>query len=215
MKQTLQVYSYLLCLWLLAASVQAQTDTRSRLELGRNKPAGRPLPAQKFLLAPKATFNSLDRSFSVRNSPAINAYYRSLLIAPTTSATKGAARPAAVVVETASSSLQSSEPRQFDERQNAEDRLYASDHLTVSNIYPNPASETAQVDYRMSPSVGEAKLTLLSVLGTPIPEYDQALDHNDNKLRIVTHNLATGIYFYQLSVDGQKVAIKKLSVIHQ
>ena len=65
----------------------------------------------------------------------------------------------------------------------------------------------------MSGTVGEAKLVLLNVLGAPIAEY--GLDRNDRKVRIVTRDLATGYYLYQLSVEGKKVATKRLLVRHQ
>jgi hypothetical protein len=53
----------------------------------------------------------------------------------------------------------------------------------------------------------------LNVLGAPIAEYN--LDRNDRKVRIVTRDLSTGYYLYQLSVDGKKVATKRLLVRHQ
>ena len=95
----------------------------------------------------------------------------------------------------------------------AENRLYASDRLWVSNVYPNPADDVTEVDYQVNGPVNEAKLILLNVLGAPIAEYN--LDRNDRKVRIVTRDLSTGYYLYQLSVDGKKVATKRLLVRHQ
>ena len=95
----------------------------------------------------------------------------------------------------------------------AENRLYASDRLWVSNVYPNPADDVTELDYQVNGPVNEAKLILLNVLGAPIAEYN--LDRNDRKVRIVTRDLSTGYYLYQLSVDGKKVATKRLLVRHQ
>ena len=94
----------------------------------------------------------------------------------------------------------------------AENRLYNHEKLWVSNAYPNPADDVAEVDYQFS-GAGEAKLVLLNVLGTPIAEYE--LERNDRKVRIGTRLLDTGYYLYQLSVDGKKVATKRLLVRHQ
>lgn len=91
--------------------------------------------------------------------------------------------------------------------------MYASDQLTVSNIYPNPANDFADIDYAMSNGVGSASITLLNILGSPIAEY--TLDRNERKVRLQTRDLPTGYYFYQLSVEGAKVATKKLLVKHQ
>jgi hypothetical protein len=41
------------------------------------------------------------------------------------------------------------------------------------------------------------------------------LNKNDRKLRVNTRDMPTGLYFYQLSVDGKKVATKKMLVRHQ
>ncbi len=89
--------------------------------------------------------------------------------------------------------------------------MFANEHIAVSNVYPNPASEGAEIDYQLTN--GDARLTLLNILGAPVAEY--TLDPNDHKLHIATRSMETGVYFYQLSVDGRKVATKKLLVRHQ
>lgn len=89
--------------------------------------------------------------------------------------------------------------------------MFANEHIVVSNVYPNPASESAEIDYALTS--GDAKITLLNVLGTPVAEY--TLDRNDRKLRIPTRTMETGVYLYLLSIDGRKVATKKLLVRHQ
>ena len=94
-----------------------------------------------------------------------------------------------------------------------EDLLYASERLTVSNIYPNPAHDVADLDYQFNTNVGSASITLLNILGSPIAEY--TLDRNERKVRIQTRDLPNGYYFYQLTVEGTKVATKKLLVKHQ
>ena len=97
-----------------------------------------------------------------------------------------------------------------------DNRLFANDKLWVSNAYPNPADDVAELDYQFTGSGAEARLVLLNVLGTPVPGYEQIeLERNGQKVRILTRPLDTGYYLYQLSVDGKKVATKRLLVRHQ
>ena len=196
---------------LQAQVAQRDSDARkgSRLELGRTSSARKPttgLPTQRFSIAPNPTLSGLDRSMTIHKNSAINEHYRSLLMAhsgakvPTvdnTTAVESAARPAASMQEG---------------KAEKENRLYTADKLWVSNAYPNPADDVAEVDYQFS-GAGEAKLVMLNVLGAPIAEYE--LERNANRVRIGTRQLDTGYYLYQLSVDGKKVATKRLLVRHQ
>ncbi|RYF61265.1 MAG: T9SS type A sorting domain-containing protein [Cytophagaceae bacterium] len=196
---------------LQAQVAQRDSDARkgSRLELGRTSSVRKTttgLPAQRFSIAPNPTLSGLDRSMTIHKNSAINEHYRSLLMAhsgakvPTvdnTTAVESVARPAASMQEG---------------KAEKENRLYTADKLWVSNAYPNPADDVAEVDYQFS-GAGEAKLVMLNVLGAPIAEYE--LERNANRVRIGTRQLDTGYYLYQLSVDGKKVATKRLLVRHQ
>ena len=205
---------------LLAASpLQAQTAARdsdvqksgSRLELGRsntNRSTAKPLSSSNFSIAPPPALSSFDRLGTPRKSASINAYYRSLLMAPT--AAKPATRSA---VAEATPSVVSESRAVAEPESKVEERMFANDRISVSNIYPNPASEFAEIDYQIHGPVGDARLTLLNILGSPIAEY--SLDQNDRKIRIQTRELATGYYLYRLSLNGKIVATKKLLVRHQ
>lgn len=212
----------------LSASVPLQAQdarTRSRLETGRaasslsatNRNTGssftttRKLP---FLTLPVSA--GLDRMVSLNKTSAINAYYRSLLIAPgtATTVTKPATRPAqpettaAVAAETRPSPEES-----LRVERSQEDRLFANDRIVVSNVYPNPASDYAEIDYQITAPTGEARIIVSDILGSPIAEY--TLESNERKVRIGTREFPTGMYFYRLSLDGKKVATKKLLVQHR
>ncbi|GAB3786151.1 hypothetical protein GCM10028818_49060 [Spirosoma horti] len=194
---------------LQAQVAQRDSDARkgSRLELGRTSSVRKTttgLPAQRFSIAANPTLSGLDRSMTLHKNSAINEHYRSLLMARSgtkattidnTPAVESAARPAASVQEG-----------------KTENRLYTADKLWVSNAYPNPADDVAELDYQFT-GAGEAKLVLLNVLGAPIAEYE--LERNANRVRIGTRLLDTGYYLYQLSIDGKKVATKRLLVRHQ
>jgi hypothetical protein len=192
----------------------SDAQSRSRLEMGRNatarKPASQMKPSRTSLfLAKPAT--GLDRSVTFSRQSPINAYYRSLLLNPGSVKAPARQTVSETVVATAAPAARPSTEELRTER--VDDRMYADDRIVVSNIYPNPASEAAEVDYQLLATVGEAKLILLNVLGSPVAEYE--LDRGSNKVRINTHDFSTGWYFYQLSLDGKKVATKKLLVRHQ
>ncbi|RIV21630.1 T9SS C-terminal target domain-containing protein [Fibrisoma montanum] len=218
MKQYI-LFGLLIGLSLVAPPLQAQTAARdsdvqksgSRLELGRSsvsRPASKSLRSSYFSIAPPPALSSFDRLGAPRKNTTINEYYRSLLVAPT------AAKPAARSVVAESTPSVVSESRAVAEPESkVEERMFANDRISVSNIYPNPASEFAEIDYQINGPVGDARLTLLNILGSPIAEY--SLDQNERKIRIQTRELATGYYLYRLSLNGKIVATKKLLVRHQ
>lgn len=217
MKQTILI-GLLVGLFAAVVPLQAQvaprdTDARkgSRLELGRSATAPKTIVVTKpsrFRLAQATTPTNLDRPAGLKKNQPLNAYYRSLLMTPRSA--KTATGPVAADNGTASVS----EARVAAEAElSDDDLLFSNDRVRVSNIYPNPASEFAEIDYRISGPVGEAKMVLLNVLGARVSEY--ALETGEHKLRIATGDMATGYYLYQLSLDGKKVATKRLLVRHQ
>ncbi|MGA0558349.1 T9SS type A sorting domain-containing protein [Larkinella sp. VNQ87] len=213
MKQSVRLYAWLTGLaLLLSQSLMAQTDSskpKSRLELGQKPaPTSRVIHSRNFPFLKHPTVASLDRGVTVQKNAAINQYYRNQLL--NASSTKTPVRTA---------STETSNPVALENRQSAEearkadDTMYASDRITVSNIYPNPANEYAEIDYHISGNVKDAKLSFLNVLGAQVAEY--VLDKNARKIRITTSELNSGMYFYQLSLDGKTIATKKLMVSHQ
>lgn len=199
---------------LRAQITQRDSDARkgSRLELGRTAPTPKTssaLPSHWFSLAPNSQ-SGLERSISLNKNSAISAHYQSLLIKP---AKPAVAKPAARNTSGANTVATAGDARPSLAQETKEESLYNSEKLWVSNVYPNPADDVAEVDYQFNGAVSEAKLTLLNVLGTPVSSHE--LDRNDRKVRIATRNLNTGYYLYQLTVDGKKVATKRLLVRHQ
>lgn len=224
MKQYIPIIGCFTGLLLLATSpLQAQSDarTRSRLEMGRSTSSaktvltrGLPSPGLSLL---NPMVNGLDRS--VNKNSAVNAlFYRSLL-SPSQSTTR------TQVVEAASTQSSETRPSSSTEETlqtarvekqvvRTENKMFANDQIVVSNIYPNPAvSGFADIDYQLLTPVGEAKLVLVNIVGAQVGEY--TLDPHDRKVRISTHNMPNGLYYYQLSLDGHTVATKKLLVRQQ
>jgi hypothetical protein len=171
--------------------------------------------SRKLPFLSQPTSSGLDRMVSLNKTSAINSYYRSLLLAPTAPVAKPTARvaqPETTAAATPAEVRPAVEEATRVERLQ-EDRLFVNDRIVVSNVYPNPASEYAEIDYQIHSPVGEAKITVSDILGTPVAEY--ILEQNDRKIRITTRDMATGMYFYRLSLDGKKVATKKLLVQHR
>lgn len=184
----------------------------SRLEIGRTpaetKTVTKPVLTRRFSPVQNPAGSGLDRSVNYQKNSPINAHYRSLLLGKAADKSSSA-RSASV--EPVSALSAEGRPGITPESK-ADDFLFSNDKITVSNAYPNPADEATEIDYQFT-SPGDARLVMLSVLGTPVGEF--ALEQGDRKLRINTRGLSTGYYLYQLSVDGRKVATKRLLVRHQ
>ncbi|MBO0938635.1 T9SS type A sorting domain-containing protein [Fibrella sp. HMF5335] len=214
MKQNLLAYGLFIGL-LWTTSTRAQEPGRSRLELGRkNGPtsvAATNTRPQRLLMPRPMPMSPMDRLLTQGRNDMLRDYYRSILLAPSVIKT-GSVRSSAATPESTATSLPVVD-RQPEDAVHSEEQMYNSSRLTVSNIYPNPAHELAEIDYTMHGSVGGVNITLLNILGAPVAEY--SLDRNERKVRIQTRDLPTGYYFYQLSVEGVKVATKKLLVKHQ
>lgn len=148
------------------------------------------------------------KPLSVQKPQAINSYYRAILFASTSTESIASKEVASVVTPTERRSSG------FEDKEKAlEEQLYTNDKLTVSNIYPNPASEYAELDYTVTPVVRDVRLIIYNVLGSQVAEFE--LIKGEKKLRVNTREMPTGIYFYQLAVEGKKVATKKMLVRHQ
>ncbi len=91
--------------------------------------------------------------------------------------------------------------------------LFQGDRIFVSHLYPNPALDFAQVDYQFSGNNQEVKITIYNVLGLLVKEID--LDKDERSVKISLRELNSGLYMYQLLVDGKPVATKKLMVRKQ
>lgn len=98
-------------------------------------------------------------------------------------------------------------------KNNAENYLFSNDRVWVSHVYPNPAIDFVDIDFQISPNVREAKLTFYNVLGQEVK--DVVLEKDQKSIRISLRDFNSGMYMYQLAVDGRSVATKKLIVRKQ
>lgn len=194
----------LLCGLLVRAQVPA---SGSRLGIPTARPA---VGIARQALLPKPTVLSY-KPLALQKPQALNNYYRALLFnnnSLVSDASEGAAANLALVEKSERRVINAEE-----KTKGAEDQLFANDWITVSNVYPNPASDYAEFDYSIQSTTKDAKIVILNILSSPIAEF--VLDRNSHKLRVNTREVPTNIYFYSLILDGKPVATKKLLVRHQ
>jgi Secretion system C-terminal sorting domain len=91
-----------------------------------------------------------------------------------------------------------------------DDKLYVSEQIDVSNIYPNPATDQTALDYVLLDPRMNAKITIRNVLGSIMGEY--VLDRNERSLNIPVSHYVAGIYFYTLTIESKNVVTKKLII---
>jgi hypothetical protein len=205
MKRTIHFLFLLIAFFLTVEGVNAQTASGgSRLNI-----AGKKKPATSGNLKFATLAGGLNyKPLSLQNPTALNKFYTSFLFS-SASAGENSSALAAEIIEKKN---EKGSPN-LEAQARAEELLYVSDKISVSNIYPNPASEYAEIDFNIAPGLRDARLIFYNVLGSRIQEI--TLNKSDKKLRVNTRDMPTGLYFYQLSVDGQKVATKKMLVRHQ
>jgi hypothetical protein len=183
------LFSFLALLFSASFAVAQVQSGQSRLNIGVN---AKPSTVSTTPISSYIVRGNVPSKISVSSKSAINNFYKDLLLTKTNK----------VVV---SKSVYT--PETF-----SQDKLYEDKELSISNIYPNPANEFAVLDYHLRNSSKVVKVTFFNILGASVGEFK--LDSFDNSLRIRTESWDNGIYFYQLILEGKKVATKKLLVRH-
>ena len=79
-----------------------------------------------------------------------------------------------------------------------------------SNAYPMPASDIVSFDYNFSSSANEAYVAIYSMTGQEIMRSD--INDLQGKVSFNVSDLADGVYFYSLVVNGETVKSSKLVV---
>ena len=88
--------------------------------------------------------------------------------------------------------------------------LYSSSEIRLNDVYPNPVTEYAIIDYNLTNSDVKAKMVFHNVLGSIVSEYE--LVPFESKLKVNTTDFNSGVYFYTLYIDGDGVMTHKLIV---
>lgn len=90
------------------------------------------------------------------------------------------------------------------------EQFYSNPALMVQNIYPNPASNVAILNYSIFLQDTEAKIIVHDLLGTMTKDYP--LNPFEKILKIDTQDFKEGIYFYTLHTGGENQVTKKLII---
>jgi len=88
--------------------------------------------------------------------------------------------------------------------------IYASQFITIHDVYPNPVTTTARIDYDIHHERFKAKIIIHNILGSALSAYE--LLPGQNSVKIEAETLNTGIYFYTLYVNNEGVMTRKLMV---
>ena len=96
------------------------------------------------------------------------------------------------------------------EERSEKQSIYTSKYITLKDVYPNPVSDHALVDYKILNDQIKAKIIIHNILGNNHGEYE--LSSSENLLRIPTDDLSAGIYFYTLYINNEGVLTRKLIV---
>lgn len=88
--------------------------------------------------------------------------------------------------------------------------IYTSKYITIHDVYPNPITNYANIDYQLYTDQVKSKIVIHNILGNTIREYD--LPFAENRVKVLADELSTGIYFYTLYIDNEGVMTRKLIV---
>lgn len=89
-------------------------------------------------------------------------------------------------------------------------RIYSSPFITIHDVYPNPVTTSARIDYNIHKDNFKAKIIIHNILGSALSVYE--LLPGNNTIKIDAEVLNTGIYFYTLYVNNEGVMTRKLMV---
>ena len=87
---------------------------------------------------------------------------------------------------------------------------FRSKDITIHEVYPNPVTDVASIDYALHNDFVKAKVVIHNILGKAMGDYE--LPVSDNKIKIQTDELPAGVYFYTLYLNNEGVFTRKLIV---
>lgn len=96
------------------------------------------------------------------------------------------------------------------EEKSNRNKVYESRFISVNDIYPNPCTDHAFLEYSLTSDRVKAKVRIHNILGNVMGEYE--LSPLETSVRIKTDDLTSGIYFYTLILDNESVMTRKIIV---
>lgn len=88
--------------------------------------------------------------------------------------------------------------------------VFQSKDITIHDVYPNPVSDYAFIEYRIINESVKANVVIHNILGMAMGDYE--LPSFETRIKIYTEDLAPGVYFYTLYLDNDGVLTRKLIV---
>ena len=88
--------------------------------------------------------------------------------------------------------------------------IFQSKDITIEDVYPNPVQDLAFMKYQIHNESVEAKVVIHNILGRAINEIE--LSPSEDRVKIQTDELVSGIYFYTLYLDNNGVLTRKLII---
>jgi len=88
--------------------------------------------------------------------------------------------------------------------------VFKSKDITIHDVYPNPVSDYAFIEYNILNESIKANVVIHNILGMPMGDYE--LPTYENRVKLHTEDYAPGVYFYTLYLDNDGVLTRKLIV---
>lgn len=88
--------------------------------------------------------------------------------------------------------------------------VFQSKDIIINDVYPNPVTDYAFIDYRLINDAIKANVVIHNILGMPMGDYE--LPAFETSVKLFTEDLAPGVYFYTLYLDNDGVLTRKLIV---
>lgn len=88
--------------------------------------------------------------------------------------------------------------------------VFQSKDITINDIYPNPVSDLAFIDYKLHNEAVKAKVIVHNILGSSIN--DLALPFGETRVKIEASDMVSGVYFYTVYLDNVGVITRKMIV---
>lgn len=96
------------------------------------------------------------------------------------------------------------------EEKPAKPLVFTSKDISIHDVYPNPVSDWATIDYRIYNESIKAKVVIHNILGSPVSHHE--LPVFETKVKIQADELTSGVYFYTVYLDNVGVVTRKLVV---
>jgi len=93
----------------------------------------------------------------------------------------------------------------------AVDRVNHPANTGLGNAYPNPTANTTTIPYTLPQGTNQGELVFYNVQGIEVKRFK--VDNTFSTLLISTTDIPSGTYYYQLLINGNASAAKKMVVV--